>query len=412
MRRPHVVRFPARLFCVLLAAVLLLALPGCVGQTSPDPAESSPLPSADVSSPTPADVQPTISPDLFYANGRDVYVYSEPSDNVDNLLGIMKAGTTVIRLEEQDDFMRVRWNDGEVWCRSWYLAAEDPAVEAERDVARFERLSATPGCLLGSEPLTCYTTATKLNCRAEPNTSSAVLDQLPAGTAVTLYGQVKTFGLVRIPSGQLCFCSTYYLSGSALCAVYPGAIDLRALLPRARFEILFASSYNITGRSLYPAIPLLEKQTASMLFTAYQAFLDDGYILKIYDAYRPMSAQVALYDIVQDPRYIADPNNWGSWHQRGRAVDISLVDMATGEELEMPTPMHTFNSSAARSRRSSWSEEAQKNVDYMTDVMTKAGFSTISSEWWHFEYNGDGYMLPVEIDYDSLSYLPASEYFN
>ena len=58
--------------------------------------------------------------------------------------------------------------------------------------------------------------------------------------------------------------------------------------------------------------------------------------------------QIKLYDIVHDNKLIANPYTGGSWHQRGRAIDMSLIDNATGLELEMPTPMHTFDDTIPR----------------------------------------------------------------
>lgn len=191
-------------------------------------------------------------------------------------------------------------------------------------------------------------------------------------------------------------------------AYYPGAVDLRWYLPEAQFELLFTTDRNVTGRGLYPAVPLLEENTARMLKQAYDRFLEDGYILKIYDAYRPRSAQQALWNVVRNNKYIADPSKGGSWHQSGRAVDISLVEKETGIELSMPTPMHTFTDEAGRYATNSWSEEVTKNVDYMTAVMKKAGFSTIRTEWWHFEYNAkNAPVLNHEIDYSTLEYMTA-----
>ena len=183
----------------------------------------------------------------------------------------------------------------------------------------------------------------------------------------------------------------------------PHAVDLREYLPDAQFDIINATENNVTGRILYPAIPLMEEESAALLKEAYEIFKADGYTMVIYDAYRPKSAQKALYDIVKDHRFIADPYTSRSWHNLGRAVDISLAHSETGELLEMPSPMHTFNESAMRRFHDSWSPEVRQNVDYMTDVMTSCGFGTITSEWWHFEYTGSGYFLEDDMDLEFLA---------
>jgi len=183
----------------------------------------------------------------------------------------------------------------------------------------------------------------------------------------------------------------------------PHTADLRELLPDARFDIINATENNVTGRILYPAIPLMEEESAALLKEAYDIFKADGYTMVIYDAYRPKSAQKALYDIVKDHRFIADPYNSRSWHNVGRAVDISLADSLTGELLEMPSGMHVFNESAMRRFHDSWSTDVQQNVDYMTEVMTSCGFGTITSEWWHFEYTGSGYYLEDDMDLELLA---------
>ena len=76
----------------------------------------------------------------------------------------------------------------------------------------------------------------------------------------------------------------------------------------------------------------------------------------------------------------------------------------------MPTPMHTFTDEAGRYANSNWSETATANVDYMTEVMRAAGFSTLRTEWWHFENNAKGWpSLEADIDISALEYLTAAE---
>lgn len=186
-------------------------------------------------------------------------------------------------------------------------------------------------------------------------------------------------------------------------------VDLRLYLPDAVYDLLFATSDNITGAPLYPrAIPLLQKDTAVKLKKAFDLFKADGYTMKIYDAYRPKSVQKILYDIVQNRHWIANPATTASNHNRGCAVDMSLIDDATGQELVFPTPVHTFSDESARTC-TSWSDTARANVDYMTGIMEKCGFAGITSEWWHFADTDSKKFMTTDIDLASLTMLPKQE---
>ena len=240
-------------------------------------------------------------------------------------------------------------------------------------------------------------------CYRDADTSSEVIGKFDNGDKVDVLRAEGPFYLC-FWDGQYGYVESRYLNRGGTLADIPDAVDLREYLPEAQFELLFASENNITGEPLYAPVPILEKHTAEMLLEANNIFRADGYTIKIYDAYRPHSAQFALYDVVQDSRFIANPYTGYSWHQLGRAVDISLVNIRTGEELEMPTPMHTFDISAARTMSGSWNYFASANVDYMTSVMESVGFGIISTEWWHFENtSGAGAYLDPNIDLSALA---------
>ena len=161
-------------------------------------------------------------------------------------------------------------------------------------------------------------------------------------------------------------------------------VDLRIVIPNIEIYQIFGTDQNFTGNILYDnPVPVLQKRTAMKLKQAAELFAQDGYHIKIYDCYRPKSVQYILYDIVQNSSYIADPYHSASNHNRAAAVDMVLVD-ADGNELEFPTPMHTFNSSARRDHSYNWTDEQIQNVDYMTNIMLQCGFKIIQSEWWHF----------------------------
>lgn len=165
--------------------------------------------------------------------------------------------------------------------------------------------------------------------------------------------------------------------------VSDGLVNVRLRDDTLLCTMLFAREDNFCAEMLYDAdVCMLEPDTLSKLLQAQERFMQDGYRIKLNDAYRPQRVQYLLYERIPDRTYIADPSR-GSRHNRGIAVDMTLVDMATGLEVEMPSPMHTFGG-AGRRDYDGHSAEAKKNMDYMTDVMESCGFTSIKSEWWHF----------------------------
>lgn len=145
---------------------------------------------------------------------------------------------------------------------------------------------------------------------------------------------------------------------------------------------------------------MLQYDTMQKLLKAIEIFKKDGYTVKIYDAYRPTSVQQRWFDIVQVHKWVADPSiGMGGRHDRGCAIDMSLVD-SRGNELEFPTPMHTFSDDA--SRWAQMSPTARKNVDYMTKVMVSCGFDYINSEWWHFQDTEIESYLPTDHPIDTI----------
>ncbi len=171
-----------------------------------------------------------------------------------------------------------------------------------------------------------------------------------------------------------------------------GLVRIRDLDPTIEVDLRYAGEDNFTGRQLYPvALCLLQKGTAEKLISAQAEFRADGYSLKIWDAYRPLSVQENLWEAFPDSRYVASPEV-GSNHNRGAAVDVTLVD-EEGEELVMPTGFDEFVPEAARSYPDI-PDEARENMEYLTEVMVGNGFTTIESEWWHFnDENIDEYPL-------------------
>ncbi|MFA5675661.1 MAG: M15 family metallopeptidase [Christensenellales bacterium] len=175
-------------------------------------------------------------------------------------------------------------------------------------------------------------------------------------------------------------------------------VDVRQYISDVAIDMVFAKDGNVMGDALYEReVCLLQKGTAEKLKNAQDIFAKDGYGIIIYDAYRPHSVTVAMFEKYNNPTYVARPK-FGSDHNRGAAVDISLLDK-NGNTVEMPSPVHTFSSVSHRNS-GKMSRKARANMNYMAKVMRSCGFTTINSEWWHFS------------DTDALEYLRTDHDLN
>ena len=116
-----------------------------------------------------------------------------------------------------------------------------------------------------------------------------------------------------------------------------------------------------------------------------------GYGLQIFDCWRPLAVQRRFFALVPDERYVADPRK-GSRHNRGAAVDLTLVDK-DGHALDMGTDFDDFRERAHRGYRGI-PEEAKKNRSVLDAAMAKEGFVGLPTEWWHFDA-GDWKNYPI-----------------
>src|SRR5258706_7319786 len=134
----------------------------------------------------------------------------------------------------------------------------------------------------------------------------------------------------------------------ARATVAPALVELTALDPTIRLDLRYATRDNVTGRALYrSARAFLERPAAEALVRVQRALAADGLGLLVYDAYRPWRATKALWDATPPARreFVADPAR-GSRHNRGAAVDVTLVDLATGEPVDMPSGFDDFSERA------------------------------------------------------------------
>ena len=162
-------------------------------------------------------------------------------------------------------------------------------------------------------------------------------------------------------------------------------VNLAIAAPDMLLEIGYATEKNFTGKKIY-TLPraYARKPVAEALKKAQLEFKKLGYGIKVYDAYRPYKATVKFYEEYHDTTYVASPYR-GSRHNRGCALDMTIVDLKTGQELPMPTAWDAFDTQA-------WPTAVvkdpvkRKNRDLLIAVMERNGFTVYEHEWWHFDF--------------------------
>ena len=168
-------------------------------------------------------------------------------------------------------------------------------------------------------------------------------------------------------------------------------VELDRLMPDILIDLKYASTDNFVGEQMYECPrAFLRPKAANALFQVQRELKNIGFNLKILDAYRPRPVQQRLWNKVPDRRYVASPVK-GSMHNRGAAVDLTLVD-TEGNELDMGTPYDYFG-------REAWPEyqdlpkEVLENRLILREIMLEYGFRPTRSEWWHYSMNGTGFGL-------------------
>ena len=152
--------------------------------------------------------------------------------------------------------------------------------------------------------------------------------------------------------------------------------------------VLIDLRYKLTsasGKPLYrQEMPcLVHKSTAEKLKKANEILRRSGYILKLWDAWRPPEAHYALWNAVKDPRFVVPPEKGLSWHCYGISVDVTLMNL-DGTPATMPSDFDEFSESAA-SNYTGGDPAIARRVELLQNTMKALGFRTIESEWWHFD---------------------------
>jgi D-alanyl-D-alanine dipeptidase len=169
----------------------------------------------------------------------------------------------------------------------------------------------------------------------------------------------------------------------------PDLVELVKLDPSIRLDIRYATTNNFLHRPVYSqARAFLQRPAAEALVRAHQALRPKGFGLLIFDGYRPWSVTKLFWDSVSEHErqveFVANPRN-GSKHNRGCAVDLTLCELKTGAEVQMPSTYDEF-SERAFPDYAGGSAEARALRDLLRQTMEAQGFTVYQAEWWHFDY--------------------------
>ena len=153
------------------------------------------------------------------------------------------------------------------------------------------------------------------------------------------------------------------------------------------FDMRYATASNFLKEKVYDCAECyLRYKTVKKLIDANQKFMVLGFRIKLYDCYRPLAIQKKMWKIVPNPIYVADPSK-GSIHNRGGAVDITLVDK-NGLELDMGTTFDYFGKEASHAY-TDLPEKVLQNRKLLKEIMESCSFKAFQSEWWHYHLISD-----------------------
>ena len=204
-------------------------------------------------------------------------------------------------------------------------------------------------------------------------------------------------------------------------------VELKKIIPYLCLDIRYATANNFVGVPVYASARcFLEEAPARALANVQAELKKQGLVLKVFDGYRPFSVQQRFWDVwlpIAKKRGIKDPSDYvakpvtdaqgrpvkGSKHNRGSAIDLTLIDLKTGVELEMPSAFDecSIKAHCNAAAYDAMTPVAAKNCRLLAEVMVAHGFLVYGPEWWHFNWgNWKDYPLHTET-FEGLDELEA-----
>lgn len=181
-------------------------------------------------------------------------------------------------------------------------------------------------------------------------------------------------------------------------------VALKTHMTNIIYDLRYATANNFMHQPMYipkPRHTFLRLPAATALAQVQAALNSKGYGLKIFDAYRPYSVTVRFWELVKDERYVANPSK-GSGHNRGLAVDLTIVDLASKKELDMGTGFDNFTDTAHHNF-TNLAPAVLQNRKLLKETMEQYGFTALETEWWHYYWPNDRKYEVLDIAFDKLN---------
>jgi D-alanyl-D-alanine dipeptidase len=185
---------------------------------------------------------------------------------------------------------------------------------------------------------------------------------------------------------------------------YLEMVELKSRIPAIIYDLRYAIADNFMQKPMYPAgtnATFLRKPAADSLLKVQQELTKEGLGIKVFDAYRPYSVTQHFWELVKDERYVANPVN-GSNHNRGTSIDLTLIDLRSGKELDMGTGFDNFSDTAHHNFKQ-LPQHVLYNREKLKTLMSKFGFAPLSTEWWHYTYQSNLKFNVLDISFKKLS---------
>lgn len=181
-------------------------------------------------------------------------------------------------------------------------------------------------------------------------------------------------------------------------------VNLKNEIPTLNLDIRYATPNNFVNQAVYNhSLAYARKPVAEALKLVQNELLAQGLSLKIYDAYRPYSVTVKFYELYPDTNYVASPYS-GSRHNRGAAVDLTIIDTLTKQELNMGTDYDDFRE-VAHPSYADLPVSVIQNRKMLMDLMAKHRFTVYPTEWWHYDFQNWERFELLDISFEELLQL-------